>query len=352
METDTDHAWDGLLDVERLNDWIETTDAPGQGPVAVIRKLEGGSQNNIFLLRRGEVDMVLRRPPAHLRANSNETMVREARVLAALAGSSVPHPELYSACPDTDVIGASFYLMAPIDGFTPRGTLPGSYSTEPSWRRDLAFEMARAAAALGSVDYVGAGLSDYGRPERWLERQVARWRSQLEGYGKLPGYTGPELPHVEKVGVWLEDNRPSEARIGIVHGDYQFANVMFSLRAPHLAAIVDWELCSLGDPLLDLAWMLTAWHEEGDPPGHEAQFQPWSEIPSRQEVALRYSELSGRPIDALPWFFTLACYKLGIILEGTFARAKAGQAAQDTGDRLHAYAGWLFQKAAQAIAYA
>jgi len=344
--------WAGLLDVDRLNDWIVTSDAPGQGPVSVVRKLEGGSQNNIFLLKRGELEMVLRRPPAHLRGNSNETMLREARVLGAIAGSPVPHPELYAVCPDTDVIGACFYLMAPIDGFTPRGVLPGSYSTDPAWRRDLALEMARGAAALGSVDYLAVGLGDYGKPDRWLERQVDRWRSQLEGYKDVPGYGGPELPHVDKVAAWLEGNRPAEARIGIVHGDYQFANVMLSHQEPRLAAIVDWELSSLGDPLLDLAWMLTAWHEEGDPAGHDPQFEPWSGVPPRQEVADHYSEVSGRSVDTLPWFLALACYKLGIILEGTYARAAAGQAGKDVGERLHAYACWLFEKAAQTIAYA
>ena len=128
--------------------------------------------------------------------------------------------------------------------------------------------MADGAAQLGSIDHEAVGLGDFGKAENWLERQVSRWRSQLEGYRELEGYSGSELPHVDRVGQWLEDHRPAQCHIGIVHGDYQFANVMFSNTEPKLAAIVDWELSTLGDPLLDLAWMLTAWHEPDDPPGH------------------------------------------------------------------------------------
>ena len=127
--------------------------------------------------------------------------------------------------------------------------------------------MVEGAAKLGSVDHEAVGLADFGKSENWLERQVGRWRSQLEGYRELEGYSGSELPHVDLVGQWLEDNRPDEAQIGIIHGDFQFANMMFAPTQPKLAAVIDWELSTLGDPLLDLAWMLTAWHEDDDPPG-------------------------------------------------------------------------------------
>ncbi len=344
-----DHAaLDGLVDLARLDEWMTGQHLPGDGPVTGALRLQGGSQNNIFLLQRGDAQMVLRRPPLHLRKNSNDTMLREARVLGALAGSSVPHPALFGSCDDLDVIGVCFYLMAPIDGFTPPGE--PSYAADPSWPRHLAEEMADAAAQLGSVDHEAVGLGDFGRSENWLERQVGRWRSQLDGYRELEGYTGSELPHVDGVGGWLEHNRPAECRIGIVHGDYQFANVMFSNTDPKLAAIVDWELCSLGDPLLDLAWMLTAWHEPDDPPGHGTGGGPlWDRMPSRQDVIDHYGAVSGRSIDDMPWFFVLACYKLGILLEGTYARALAGQAPMEMGNMLHSYATWLFEKGAQTI---
>jgi len=342
--------FEGLLDWERLQPWLlEQKDVPGEGPVTAVTKLQGGSQNNIFLLEREGARLVLRRPPKHLRPNSNDTMLREARVLGALAGTDVPHPELYGVCPDPDVIGACFYLMAPIDGFTPRGDLPGRYGTDPEWRRAMAFEIVEAAAKLGRIDPDAVGLSGFGKPDRWIERQVDRWRSQLEGYRQLDGYPGPDLPAVDEVGRWLDENKPAEARIGIIHGDCQFANVMFAHDRPELVALVDWELSTLGDPLLDLGWILTSWDEPGDPPGHSLQVAPFEGFPSRAELIERYVALTGRDPALVPWFFVLACYKLGIILEGSWARALAGQAPMDIGERLHDTAVWLFAKAQQLI---
>jgi len=343
-----DHAaLDGLVDLDRLDEWMAGQDLPGAGPVTGAVRLQGGSQNNIYLLQRGDTQMVLRRPPQHLRKNSNETMLREARVLAALGGTPVPHPEFFAACDDLDVMGVCFYLMAPIDGFTPPGS--PAYADDPAWPRTLAAEMARGAAALARVDHRAVGLADFGRPDNWLERQVGRWRSQLDGYAELDGYSGSELPHVDLVGAWLDEHRPADCHIGICHGDYQFANVMFATAEPALAAIVDWELSSLGDPKLDVAWMLTAWQEAGDPPGHGDGGPFWDAMPTRREVIELYGELTGRPIDDMPWFFVLACYKLGILLEGSYARALAGQASMEMGATLHRYATWLFEKGAQTI---
>ena len=345
-------AFGGLLDVDRLNDWILTQDLPGRGPITDVVKLDGGSQNNIFLIRRNETDMVLRRPPRHLRANSNETMLREARVLTALADAAVPHPACYGSCADVDVIGCCFYLMSPIDGFTPRGDLPEPYARDPEWQRAIPFEMVRAAASLAEVDHSAVGLAGFGRPDNWLERQVGRWRSQLEGYLELPGYQAISIPHVESVGDWLDRNRPVEGQIGILHGDFQFANVMFSRDTPRLAAVVDWELSSLGDPMLDLAWMLTALVEDGDPPGRDHSFAPAANLPTRAELVTSYGELTGRSMLTFPWYFVLACYKLGIILEGSHARALSGLAETETGDRLHQVATWLLERAYRSTAAA
>jgi aminoglycoside phosphotransferase (APT) family kinase protein len=344
--------FDGLLEWSRLQEWIGSQPGlSGEGPVTEVEQLTGGSQNNIFLLTRGNggARMVLRRPPRHLRKNSNDTMLREARVLGAIAGSGVPHPELFAVCADTDVIGVCFYVMGAIDGFTPMGQMPGRYGTDVEWRRGLSFELVDGAARLGAVDADAVGLSDFGKADNWLERQVSRWRSQLDGYSQMEGYGTSELPGVDRVGDWLEANRPASCHIGIIHGDYQFANVMFAPDAPKLAAIVDWELSTLGDPLLDLGWLLTAWIEPGDPPGKAPQLEPWEGMPSRAELIAHYAQVSGRDVSAMPWFFVLACYKLGILLEGSHARASAGQAPKEIGDLLHSYALWLFAKANQEI---
>ena len=339
----------GLLDWSKLNDWFAGHAVPGEGPVTAARKLAGGIQNNVFLLERGDVQFVLRRPTRHMRPGSNETILREARVLKAIAGSAVPHPAFYAVCDDPAVTGACFYLMAALDGFAPSQQLPGAYGTNPAWRRAMGEELVRSAAALAAIDHTAVGLADLGKPDGWHERQIERWRSQLENYRELPHYDGA-LPHVESVARWLSANLPQDQRMGIVHGDFQFANVMFSLQAPRIAGVVDWELTSLGDPLLDLGWVLTSWREAGDPPGRNPLVQPWDGFLSRAELVQLYGEISGRNMDEMPWFFALACYKLACLLEGTYARSKQGQVPEHIGQHVHAYALWLMEKAHQLTA--
>ncbi|MCI4592101.1 phosphotransferase family protein [Sphingobium sp. BYY-5] len=348
--SDTLDDFGGLINWENLNAWLDTSGAPGYGPVTAARKLAGGLQNNVFLLSRGNRDLILRRPGKHLKPRSNETMLREARVLNALEGSAVPHPRMLALCDDADVLGACFYLMEPLEGFARSGDLPGQYATDSSWRRAMGVELVKAASALGNVDPVAAGLEDLGRPDNWHERQVERWRSQLEGYAATPGYNPADLPHVDAVGRWLADNLPTDRRIGLVHGDLQFPNVMFSLQAPRISGVLDWELVSLGDPLLDLGWILSSWFEDGDPEGKSPMVKPWDGFLSRGELSTLYGKQSGRDMAQMPWFFALACYKLACLLEATFAASKAGKVPEPVGRSVHAYATWLMTKALQIIA--
>lgn len=356
MSADTPPAglddFGGLIEWTRLNAWIDARrDVPGAGPVTGVRKLAGGLANSVFLLDRGGESIVLRRPPKHLRPNSNETMLREARVLKALAGSPVPHPDFYAVCDDPEVIGATFYLMAPLEGFAPMGELKGDYATDAGWRAAMGPEMVRGAAALAAVDPAAVGLADLGKPDDWHARQVSRWRSQLEGYAaNTPAYNPKELPHFDEVGRWLSDNLPTDRKIGLIHGDFQFANVMFSLRAPRISGVIDWELTTLGDPMLDLGWILTSWWEEGDPPGKKPLVSPWRDFGSRAELTRLYGELTGRDMSATPWFFALGCYKLACLLEGTVAASKAGKVPSEVGESVHGYATWLTTKARQIIA--
>jgi aminoglycoside phosphotransferase (APT) family kinase protein len=353
MEAATGHAslddFGGLLNWPNLHAWITSRDIPGSGPVTEVKKLTGGLQNQVFLLKRGETALVLRRPSKHLRQGSNETMLREARVLRAISGSSVPHPAHYAVCDDPQVTGACFYLMEFLEGFTPSQQLPGQYATDSVWRRSMGEALVKGAAALGALDHQAVGLGDLGKPEGWHERQVERWRSQLEGYRSQPNYDG-SLPHVDTVARWLTDNLPRDGRIGLVHGDFQFANVMFSRLAPRISGVVDWELTSLGDPFLDLGWILASWWEEGDPEGKRPLLQPWQDFMTRAELVKHYEQLSGRDTRSVPWFFALACYKLACLLEGTYARSRQGQIPEHVGRSVHSYALWLMSKAAQILA--
>ena len=339
-----------LLNWPRLHEWLAAQSLPGSGPVTGVRKLPGGLQNSVFLVNRSNATFVLRRPPRHLRANSNETMLREARVLKALDASSVPHPKFYAVCSDESVIGACFYVMEALEGFSPSGDLPGQYADDAAWRRAMGEELVDAAAALGAIVPQSVGLADFGKPDDWHARQVSRWRSQLDGYRAMPNYDGNGLPHVDAVGRWLSDQVPRDGRIGIIHGDLQFANVLFSMSRPRISGVVDWELATLGDPLLDLGWILASWWEEGDPEGKRPLVRPWQGFLSRTDLVRRYAEISGRDLQAMPWFCALACYKLACLLEGTFARSKSGQVPANIGEHVHAYAIWLMNKATQVIA--
>ena len=340
----------GLIDWGRLNAWLAEQPVPGAGPVTGVRKLKGGLQNSVFLLERDGGAFVLRRPGKHLKPNSNETMLREARVLKALEGSAVPRPAFYAVCEDPSVIGAAFYLMEPLEGFAPMGELKGDYATAAGWRAAMGPELVRAAAALAAVDPAVAGLADLGKPDDWHARQVSRWRSQLEGYAATPGYDPKALPHFDEVGRWLSDNLPSDRRIGLIHGDLQFANVMFSLEGPRVSGVIDWELTTLGDPMLDLGWILTSWWEEGDPPGKKPLVSPWQDFGPRADLVRLYGELTGRDMTDAPWFFALGCYKLACLLEGTVAAWKAGKVPAEVGESVHGYATWLTTKARQIIA--
>jgi aminoglycoside phosphotransferase (APT) family kinase protein len=338
-----------IVDFDALVAWMDAR-ALGGGPIGRIERLSGGTQNVLLRFSRGGREYVLRRPPEHKRENSDETMRREARVLGALAGTDVPHPALIAAEPTTGVIGASFYLMEPVDGFHAPSGLPEPHRSDPALRHGMGLAMADGIAALGAVDYVAAGLHDFGRPEGYLERQVPRWLAQLESYRRFESYRGPDIPGLEDVWRWLDDNRPATFRPGIMHGDYHLANVLFSRTGPQLAAIVDWELATIGDPLLDLGGLVGTWPDIDAPDGGAISVQPWDGFPNPQELVARYAERSTRDLRALGWYKVLACFKLGIILEGTHARASAGKAPRETGDALHAMTVNLFRRARRFMA--
>jgi aminoglycoside phosphotransferase (APT) family kinase protein len=211
----------------------------------------------------------------------------------------------------------------------------------------MGLEMADAIAALGQIDHVAKGLSTLGKPQGFLERQAPRWRAQLESYAEHPGWPGLSgLPGVDKIGRWLDDNRPKDFRPGLIHGDFHFANVLFSRTSGELAAMVDWELVTVGEPLVDLGGLISGWPEDGAEIG---PVRPWSGFPTRAEIIARYAERTGRDVSAIDWYEVLACYKIGCILEGTYARACASRAPKETGDFLHARTLELFSRASRKI---
>jgi len=333
------------VDLGVLSAWMDSQ-ALGSGPIENATNLAGGTQNILLKFERSGRTYVLRRPPPHLRDNSNETMRREARMLAALAGTNVPHPGLIAACGDEAVLGAAFYLMEPIDGFNPATGLEPYHAGSEEVRRRMGFALVEGISALGALDYQALGLEGFGKVDNYLERQVARWKGQLDSYAQFAGWPGPSgIPGVDEVAAWLERHRPSRFEPGIIHGDYHLANVMYRHDSAELAAIVDWELTTIGDPLLDLGWLMATWQETEEPREFGVNITPWRGFPTSAELVAHYRERTARDMSAIEWYAVLACYKLGLILEGTHARACAGKAPKDTGDRLHAHTVSLFERA-------
>lgn len=337
----------GIVDPDVLRAWMDGKGL-GTGPLEDMEAITGGTQNLLLRFVRDDRTYVLRRPPEHKRANSDETMRREARVLGALANTDVPHPRLIAAESDESVLGAAFYLMEPIDGFQATAGLPEFHAGDPAVRRSMGFSFVDAILALHAVDTTTKDLDGFGKPEGYLERQVPRWQAQLDSYNELAGYPGPDLPHLADIQAYLEQNRPDPSPTGIIHGDYHLSNVLFRPDRGEIAAIVDWELATRGDPLIDLGLIVAFWPDSDGDAGMMA-VQPWDGFPTVDELVSRYDERSSRSIEAIDWYAVLACYKTGIILEGTHARAFAGKAAKEFGDLLHSTTVGLFEKAGRII---
>ncbi|OSC41522.1 phosphotransferase family protein [Mycobacterium decipiens] len=323
----------------------------GNGPLDDVSAVTGGTQNIMLRFTRSGRSYVLRRGPRHLRPHSNSVMLRETRVLAALAGTDVPHPRLIASCDDPGVLGdAVFYLMEPVDGFNAGEGLPPSHAGDPGVRFQMGLSMADALAKLGAVDHVAVGLADFGKPDGFLERQVPRWLAELRSYQRYENYPGPQIPGVERVASWLARHRPATWTPGIMHGDYHAANVMFSRTGPEVVAIVDWEMCTIGDPLLDLGWLLATWRQPDGSSVFGHALSGLDGLASTDELLQRYAGNTARDLSHIGWYTVLACFKLGIVIEGTLARACAGQAEKEVGDQLHAATVHLFERALSLIA--
>jgi aminoglycoside phosphotransferase (APT) family kinase protein len=331
--------------IEGLREWMDIG-ALGSGPIADIVPLGGGTQNVMLRFHRGADTFVLRAPPAHRGARGEEMLRREVSLLAALRATAIPHASLIAGCWDTSIIGAPFYLMAYVEGFNAAHEIPARHAADPNIRRRMGFAFVEAAADLGLLDPHAIGLSAFGRPEGFLERQLVRSATELGRYTTYREWPGPEeLGDVELVRSWLTRNMPAAGGAGIVHGDYHLANVLFSSDDAEVAAIVDWELATIGDPLLDLGWILATWSDERYGETAVVPASPWDGFPTREELVARYAQSSSRDLSALDWYTVLACYKLGVLLEGSYARACAGLVPTEIGTLLHARARVLFRRA-------
>jgi len=292
----------------------------GSGPIDAEPVGEGHS-NVTYLVRRGETELVLRRPPRPPLPPSAHDVLREARLLDAVQEADVRTPRVLLACDDESVIGAPFYVMEKVEGDVITGELPAALDTEEE-RRRVAEELVDALVEIHAVDWQACGLEGYGKPTGYLDRQLRRFGGLWE-HNKTR-----ELPVLDKVGAWLAEHKPESGPATIVHGDYRLGNVMYAPGAPaRLNAIFDWELATIGDPLADVGYLVATWSQPGDPENAISALGGLTRragFPAREELIARYEAGSGRSMSDVRWYMTLALWKSAVFLEGSYKRRLAG----------------------------
>ncbi|MCU1352832.1 MAG: aminoglycoside phosphotransferase [Acidimicrobiales bacterium] len=317
-----------MIDTERLAAWMDDRGLPGTGEPLDATFISGGTQNEIFEVRRGDLHGALRMPPPGAPEARDAGILREWRIIEALDGTDVPHTRAIAACDDAAVLGRPFYVMGFVDGWSPMNTdgWPAPFDTDLDARQGLAYQLVEGIALLSKVDWQAKGLQDLGRPDGFHERQVDRWTAFLERI------KGRELPGFDEASAWLRAHKPLDFVPGLMHGDYQFANVMFSHGGPaRLAAIVDWEMGTVGDPKLDLGWVVHPWPADTDVADDGFSYVAMKGMPSRTQVIERYAEVSGRQVDDIDYYCVLAKWKLAVVLEQGFQRAGGDEKLQAFG---------------------
>ncbi len=307
------------IDRAGVEGWFSANVAEAELPLSFDR-ISGGHSN----LTYGVEDAAgrrwaLRRPPLGKRLGSAHDMGREHKVVSALGPTEVPVAPVVGLCQDDSVNEAPFYVMDFVEGPILRGLAEADAFPEESDRQAIGERVADTLVAIHAVEPDAVGLGDLGRKEDYVARQLHRWQGQWEKSKTR------ELPVIDTVHERLAARIPEQGPATLVHGDYRLDNMILTERG-EVAAVVDWELCTLGDPLADVGLLMVYWPDPGDELlalGQPASLAPG--FPSREELRVRYAERSGRELSQLDFFVALGYWKLAIILEGVYARYSAGQ---------------------------
>ncbi len=308
---------------------------PGlEGPMQVLQ-FPGGHANLTYLVRFGDRELVLRRPPLGPVAPRSHDMAREYKVLRGLEGHFRAKPTAYLLCEDPDVIGATFLVMERMRGIVIRGSAPEEIDRHRDGRRRVSFALIHTMADLHDVDYVKAGLEDLGRPEGFMERQVTGWK------GRWEAAKHEENPVFESLYEWLHSTLPKTNQHSIVHNDLKLDNTMIDPENPdHVVSVLDWDMTTLGDPLADLGTLLGYWCQADDPPerGATAAVTAQPGFPTREEIAACYAERRGVAVDSIRWYEAFALWKTAVVIQQIYIRFRRGQTKDDRfkmlGDRV------------------
>ena len=329
------------IDIENVTDWVaERID--GLQPPLEFTLIAGGHSNLTykFVDRRGEA-YVLRRPPLGHILESAHDMGREHRIVSALWGTDVPVPETFGLCEDKDVNGLSFYLMKFVEGVVPHDA--EAMATVPeSERRSAGEHVVDVLATLHLIDPDDVGLGTLARKEAYIERQLKRWTKQWEATKTH------EIPEMEESERLLHEDMPEQIGSAIVHGDYRIGNMI--LRDGRMAALLDWELCTLGDPLADVGYLLNNWAEPGDRGAGESPTGIGG-FPGRDHVLSVYEERTGRDLSRINYYRAFSHWRLGAIAQGVYKRYLVGAMGKNRDFDLEKYKLGIHQRAESALRF-
>lgn len=318
-----------LVRPDRLGPVLADATGDGRWRSLDATLIAGGKSNLTFELTSAAGALILRRPPSGELLPSAHDMGREARIQRALEATSVPVPKIVLTEPGADLLGVPFYVMEKVPGHIIRDELPDGYAQTPAEKLALSDALVDVLADLHAVDPEAIGLGDYGRPHGYLERQLRRWNGQWE---KSKTH---EVAAVDELGAQLAKLQPESQRASIVHGDYRLDNCLMALADPaRVAAVLDWELSTLGDPLTDLGLLLFYWREPGeDKPALTPAVTRNPGFPGRGHLVERYARRTGAQLDDMAFYEAFAYFKFAVIAQGIAARVAAGSmAGQDFGD--------------------
>jgi aminoglycoside phosphotransferase (APT) family kinase protein len=309
------------LDLERLEPYLRRN-FPGEGHGLEVRQFPSGHSNLTYSLHLGGKELVLRRPPFGSKVKSAHDMSREFRVLSKLHAAYAPAPEVLFYCDDDSVLGAPFYMMKPIHGIILRRNVPPSLNFPPEKARSLSEAFVENLIRLHRVDYGAVGLSNLGKPEGYLERQVRGWTERYYG-SKTHDY-----PEVEKITAWMRQHLPSTNFVSLIHNDYKYDNVVLdSGDVTKIVGLLDWEMCTIGDSLSDLGTALAYWVDVTDP--EEVQQNRWGPTTqlggfTRAEIVQYYAQETGSDVSQIAFYLAFARFKLAVIVQQIYFRYHQG----------------------------
>ncbi len=336
--------------VKRLQQWLQAQLAADVSNISLkdeklrVKALPVGLSNEVYALSLGSKKWILRKPPASISHQSAHKVLREYKIIKALARAHIRLPRLGYCCDDLSVIGTEFFLMDWVDGITVNERLSDAYLLAPDSHTGFGFELIDALVELHAVDWRSSGLADIGREEGFLEQQINRWSIQYQSNIR------EELPQVDRIAHWLRRHLPKQQRSCIIHGDYKLDNLLFSRQPPARAvAIIDWEMATIGDPLLDLGSAMMFWPEPGNPvadqPALRKRTMPLHQLPSTSTLVQRYADATGLDVGAIHYYMVFAAWKRAIILESRYRSHDANATGGDFKSRLEHYIPSLLERA-------